>query len=51
MDILSILRNQDQVFIEDDVEDKKVRALVASVNENLKNSIIEIDAFKNFEAS
>ena len=51
MDILSILRNQDQVFIEDEVEDKKVKALVASVNENLKNSIIEIDAFKNFEAS
>lgn len=51
MDILSILRNQEQVFIEDEVEDKKVRALVASVNENLRNTIIEIDAFKNFEAS
>lgn len=49
--VLTILRNNEEIFIEDEIEDKKVRSLVASVNENLANAVVELDAFENFANS
>lgn len=49
--VLTILRNNEEIFIEDEIEDKKVRSQVASVNDNLANAVVELDAFANFADS
>lgn len=49
--VLSILRENEQIFMEDEIEDKKVKNLVASVNENLANAVVQLDAFENYAQS
>ena len=39
------------IVFEDEIEDKKIRSLVTSVNDILANAVVELDAFENFANS
>lgn len=51
MSILSILRTGEEIFVEDKIEDKKVRQFVDQVNASLANAVVELDAFNSFAES
>ena len=51
MKLVEILKNKEALFIIDDVEDKKTKALVKDINNALINLVQEYDDFLSFSAS
>lgn len=51
MKLLDILKNKEELFIIDDIEDKKTKALVKDLNASLVNIVVEYEDFLAFAAS
>ena len=49
--VLTIYRNNEEIFIEDEIQDKKVRSQVIALNDTIANAIVELDAFANYADS
>lgn len=51
MEIFDVLKNEKPVFVLDDIEDKKTKALITQINGQLSNILSKLEEFKSFANS